>query len=79
MLHLFASNFFHSGHLPKNGELASWFEPLLPSQLSVVAAKLAPLLDANRVTAEGTMRQSNSKDRPCVLCVSLKVPLSWVA
>lgn len=72
-------DFFHSGHLPKNGELASWFEALLPSLLSVVAVKLAPLLDGNRVTAEGTMRQSNSKDRPCFLYFSLKLPLSWVA
>lgn len=79
MLRLFTSDFFHSGHLPKNGEFASSFESLLPSQLFLVAAKLAPLLDGNRVTAEGTMRQSNSKDPTYFLSVSLKVPLSWVA
>jgi len=63
LLRLFVSDFLDSGHLPKNGELPRLFRLLPLSQRSVVSARLAPLLDGNRVTVEGTMRQSNSKDR----------------
>lgn len=60
---------------PKTVRHSRAFRVLLLRKHSVVSAKLAPLLDGNRVTVEGTMRQSNSEYRSSsFLCFTQSTP-----